>query len=347
MAQGEKLSIFQTAWSAYRLRWKRRRLLLRALQKRNVLTPITDRTEQIASSDILLFSTMRNEALRLPFFLQHYRGLGVAHFLIVDNGSDDGTDTYLKDQPDVSLWSTRDSYKESRFGVDWLAWLRIKFAHGHWCLSVDADEILVYPHWDTRPLKKLTDWLDDRSIPVLGVMMLDMYPKGRTDQTPYVSGQDPAKNLTWFDATGYWMERQWPLGNLWLQGGARARAFFADDPKRAPTLNKLPLVKWNRRYACVNSTHSMLPRRLNFLYDGLQSSQLSGVLLHTKFIHTIADKSFEEQNRAEHFHNGALFGEYYEQLSKSPDLWYPQATRYLGWQQLVELGLMSVGDWNE
>lgn len=347
MAQGGKLNIVQSAWSAYRLRWKRRRLLLRAMQKRNELTSVMDRTKQISGSDILLFSTVRNEALRLPFFLKHYRDLGVSHFLIVDNGSNDGTDAYLKEQPDVSLWSTKGSYKDSHFGVDWMALLRIRFAHGHWCLTVDADEILIYPNWDTRPLRKLTDWLDRCSVPALGAMMLEMYPKGRTDQTPYQSGQDPTEILNWFDAAGYWMERQWPLGNLWMQGGVRAREFFTDEPRRAPTLNKLPLVKWNRRYACVNSTHSMLPRRLNLLYDGPQGSQLSGVLLHTKFIHTIADKSLEEQKRAEHFHNGVLFDGYYEQLSKSPDLWCSQSTRYLGWQQLVDLGLMSAGDWNE
>ncbi|MEP2029316.1 MAG: glycosyltransferase family 2 protein [Paracoccaceae bacterium] len=341
----ESTNVFLRGWNAYRLRWKRRRLLLRAMLKRRELTSIIDRTGQISTSDILLFSTVRNEALRLPFFLQHYRDLGVTHFLIVDNGSDDGTNTYLKDQSDVSLWSTKESYKNARFGVDWLAWLRIKYAHGHWCLTVDADEILIYPHWDTKPLDTLTNWLDDQCIPAFGAMMLELYPKGRTDQTPYVSGQDPTEVLNWFDAVGYWAERQWPLGNLWLQGGVRARVFFAGGRQRAPTLNKLPLVKWNRRYACVNSTHSMLPRKLNFFYDGLQEKQLSGVLLHTKFIHTIAAESIDEQRRAQHFHNGALYDEYYEQLSQSPDLWYPQAIQYRGWQQMVELGLMSEGDW--
>ena len=34
---------------------------------------------------------MRNEKIRLPFFLRYYRNLGVNHFLIVDNDSTDGT----------------------------------------------------------------------------------------------------------------------------------------------------------------------------------------------------------------------------------------------------------------
>ena len=54
-----------------------------------------------------------------------------------------------------------------------------------------------------------------------------------------------------------------PMRNLWLQGGTRDRVFFADRPECAPTLNKLPLVSWRRRYVYVNSTHSMLPPRLN------------------------------------------------------------------------------------
>ena len=108
---------------AYRLRWKRRRLLWRSYRKRRQLSVVADRTKQIGHGAILGFSTVRNEAVRLPFWLEHHRRLGVGHFLIVDNASDDGTPAFLADQPDVSLWHTDDSYRMSRFGVDWLTWL--------------------------------------------------------------------------------------------------------------------------------------------------------------------------------------------------------------------------------
>ena len=136
----------QNLWTAYKMRLKRRRLLFRALRKRRQLTPVLDRTDLIAEGAILCFSTVRNEIIRLPYFLEYYRKLGVQNFLMVDNDSDDGTPDYLAAQPDVSLWQTAHSYKLSRFGVDWLTWLQIKYGHGHWCLTVDADEILVYPH---------------------------------------------------------------------------------------------------------------------------------------------------------------------------------------------------------
>ena len=82
-------------WCAYRLRWKRRRFLFRIWRKRKQIASIVDRTDQIAPDAILAFVTVRNEMIRLPYFLDHYRGLGVDHFLIVDNGSDDGTAAFL------------------------------------------------------------------------------------------------------------------------------------------------------------------------------------------------------------------------------------------------------------
>lgn len=337
--------VWQRVALAYRLRWKRRRLLFRALRKCRQLHPVSDRTAGIAAGAILCFATLRNEAARLPFFLAHYRRLGVTHFLIVDNGSDDGTTALLRDQPDVSLWQSDHSYKLSRFGMDWLTWLQMRHGHGHWCLTVDADEILVYPHWETRPLVALTEWLDGEGLRSFGAMMLDMYPQGPLDGAPYQPGDDPTDTLHWFDAGNYMIQRHPVQDNLWIQGGVRARLFFADEPRRAPTLNKVPLVRWDRRFAYLSSTHQILPRRLNRVYDDAGGERLSGVLLHTKFLHMIVEKSREEIDRRQHFENSALYQPYHTALVGAPDLWCPHSTKYTGWEQLEDIGLMSKGNW--
>jgi glycosyltransferase involved in cell wall biosynthesis len=331
-------------WMAYRLRWKRRRLLARALRSRHDLTAVHDRTAAIRPRDILCFSTVRNEAIRLPWFLDHHRKLGIAQFLIVDNASDDGTTEYLRAQPDVSLWTTAASYKASRFGVDWLTWLQMRHGHGHWCLTADADEILIYPYWDSRDLHALTGWLDRQGRPMLGAMMLDMYPQGPVADHPYHAGDDPFDTLCWFDSANYGIQIQQPMGNLWIQGGPRARKFFGEDPRRAPTLNKTPLVKWNWRYAYVNSTHSILPARLNRIYDQPGEAP-SGLLLHTKFLNVIVPRAAEEKARAQHFSNSALYDRYYDALTENPDFWCPQSRRYTGWRALESMGLMSRGGW--
>ena len=303
-----------------------------------------DRTERITPGCVLLFACVRNERLRLPYFLDYYRDLGVGHFLIVDNGSEDGTEAYLRAQPDVSLWYTGAGYKQARFGMDWVGWLQRRYAHGHWCLTVDADEFFVYPFCDTRPLPALTDWLDNCGLRSFSAMLLDMYPKGPVDAVPYAEGQNPFEIAAHFDSANYTIEKNPEFRNLWIQGGPRARAFFADRPAAAPALNKIPLVKWQRRYAYVHSTHMLLPRGLNLTYDQSGGETASGALLHAKFLHTLPQKAAEEARRGQHYAGGREYAAY-RRGGDAPDLWTEWSERYINWRQLELLGLMSKGNW--
>ncbi|WP_050527513.1 glycosyltransferase family 2 protein [Pseudorhodobacter aquimaris] len=331
--------------SRYRLRLARKRWLFRAFRKRRELISVTKRVKAIKPADILLFSTLRNERARLPYFLKYYRGLGVNHFLIVDNESDDGSHDYLKAQPDVSLWRSAHSYKRARFGVDWLNWLQMRYGHGHWTLVVDPDEFFIYPFCDTRPLRALTDWLDASSIKAFSAMLLDMYPKGPINTQAYTEGQNPFEILQWFDSGNYTISRNKDFGNLWIQGGPRARVFFPDAPERAPALNKIPLVKWHWRYAYASSTHTLLPRGLNLVYDEWGGEKASGCLLHAKFLDSFATKAEEEMTRRQHYANSHEYTAYKAALEDNPDLWCKWSEKYINWRQLEILGLMSKGNW--
>ncbi|SEF88098.1 glycosyltransferase family 2 protein [Jhaorihella thermophila] len=333
------------AWQSYRLRLQRKRWLVRAFRKRRELKRIADRTAQIRTDDLLLLCTQRNERVRLPYFLRYYRSLGINHFLFVDNDSDDGSLDYLAKQPDVSVWHTGASYKRSRFGVDWLNWLARKYGHGHWCLTVDPDEFLIYPFCDTRPLRALTDWLDASSIRSFPAMLLDMYPKGRLNEQGYEPGQDPIEIACWFDSGNYTIRRNKRFGNLWIQGGPRARVFFPDQPEKAPALNKIPLVKWHRNYVYVSSTHMLLPRGLNLVYDEWGGEKASGLLLHAKFLNTFPAKAKEELERKQHYAASVEYRAYAEKLEENPDLWCKWSEKYINWRQLEILGLMSKGNW--
>ena len=326
-----------------RLRRKRRRL--RAVRKSLELKVLQDRTDSIRPQDVLLVSTMRNERIRLPYFLSYYRDLGIGHFLIVDNGSDDGSAEYMSVQRDVSIWTTRGSYLKSSFGMDWVNWLNRRYAHDHWTLVVDPDEFFVYPFCDTRPITALTDWLDNSSIRSFSAMLIDMYPKGRIDAEPYRAGQDPLEIAAWFDSGNYSIKKNPTYGNLWIQGGPRARAFFADNPYAAPALNKIPLVKWDRRYTYVSSTHMLLPRGLNHVYEEWGGEKASGALLHAKFLNTFADKADEELQRGQHYAGSVEYRAYADRLKDNPDLWCKWSEKYINWRQLEILGLMSKGNW--
>jgi len=327
------------------MRLRRKRRLLRCLRKGRDLHPVNDRTSAIAPDDILLLSVVRNEKIRLPYFLEYYRKLGVGHFLFIDNNSDDGTSEFLSAQPDVSLWHASGSYKSATFGLDWANYLLRRYAHGHWVLTVDPDELFVYPFCDTRPIRALTDWLDGTGVRSFGTMLIDMYPEGPIDEAPYKEGQDPLEIAPWFDTGNYTMTKNPQYGNLWIQGGPRSRMFFQDEPKKAPALNKIPLVKWSRTYAYVSSTHALLPRGLNQVYEENGGEKTSGALLHAKLIDTLGRKAAEEMDRGQHFRKSSEYRAYADQLQDKPVFWCKWSDRYINWRQLEILGLMSKGNW--
>lgn len=330
---------------AIKLRAQRRRGHLRAFVHQRTMKVVADRTNAIKPYGMLLLSTMRNERVRLPYFLQYYRELGVNHFLFVDNDSDDGTREFLAEQDDASVWTTGASYKRAHFGVDWLSHLQRRYCHGHWCLTVDVDEFLLYPFCETRPLRALTDWLDGSGERSFSAMLVDMYPKGPVQARQYREGQNPFEIAQWFDSGNYTIARNHGLGNLWIQGGPRARMFFADVPLNAPALNKIPLVNWDKSYAYVSSTHMLLPRGLNRVYDEWGGEKASGCLLHAKFLDTFAVKAAEEMARGQHYADSQEYIAYQTALARQPDLWCKFSEKYINWRQLEILGLMSKGDW--
>lgn len=278
---------------------------------------------------------------RLPHFLRHYRDMGVGHFLFVDNGSDDGSVGYLRRQPDVSLWQTGDSYKASRFGMDWLTALQWKHGANHWCLTVDIDELFVYADWPQRKLKELTKDLDTRGCDAMGALMLDLYPQGPLSQAFCGEDDNPLDVSPWFDAHGYFAQRHPKMSNVQIQGGPRVRCFFAKDPYRGPTLNKVPLVFWRRPYVYVDSMHIVLPAHLNQIYDASGFETEKGVLLHTKFLSDAPKRALLEKSRQEHFAYSGSYDDYYDAVAQDPDMWCETSTRFEGAEQLVSLGLIT------
>jgi hypothetical protein len=316
--------------------------LARAFRASFDLRPVVNRTASIRPTEIILVGCQRNEYPRLPYFFDYYRRLGVGHFLFVDNDSDDESREWLARQADCSLWHTKASYRASNFGMQWCNALLARYGSGRWCLTVDPDEFLVYPHMATRSLRALCQFLDDEKRRSFHTVMLDAYSDKALSQTVYGPGDDPFEVCPYFDRDGYHQQEGWGRSTC-IQGGPRMRTYFADRPAEAPALNKTPLVKWRRHYVYRSSMHDLRPFHLNNAQKD-NPHPTTGCLFHFKFMASLTEKAAEEMRRKQHYDNSAE----YKRYNAAGDInFYREglSVRYESDRQLVELGLMSPGRW--
>jgi hypothetical protein len=303
---------------------------------------VQDRRDRIGPRDVLLVTCLRNEQPRMPAFVAHYRRLGVGHFLVVDNGSTDGFRKWAAMQPDMSVWHTEASYKGSAFGMLWCNDLLRRYGRKRWCVVVDPDEFLVYPHMETRDLRALTQFLEDDKRPCLHALLVDAYSDRPLAETVLGAGEDPFEVCPFFDRDGYVQTPGWGNGT-WIQGGPRLRRHFHDRPGEAPALNKIPLIRWRRPYHYRQSTHDAWPRRLNRAHAEGEVS-MTAALFHFKLVSALTAKAAEEAARNEHYDGGREYAAY-RVAGAAEFLAEGISTRFEGSDQLVRLGLMSPGRW--
>ena len=66
---------------------------------------------RILDVNVNLYAIIRDEMFNLPAFFSHYRDLGVQQFLVLDDGSVDGSSEFLCKQPDCVVLTS-----DIRFG---------------------------------------------------------------------------------------------------------------------------------------------------------------------------------------------------------------------------------------
>jgi len=161
-----------------------------------------ERPIEIGPDELLCCVVVRNEAARLPYFLNYYRRQGVAKFLIVDNDSTDGTAGYLAEQPDVYAWHTPSSYHQANCGTAWLELLLRCYGVERWVVLVDADELLYFPACETRTLADLCGELESAGKSAYKALLVEMYGDKPLTETHYEKGTD-------FLATCPYLDRQY------------------------------------------------------------------------------------------------------------------------------------------
>lgn len=304
------------------------------------LEKLDDKPIDTKRGEILCFAGIRNEIDRLPRFLDHYRKIGVTRFFILDNGSDDGTREFALSQPDCHCFNTIGShFALNIWPPNWVNALMTAHGTGHWCLSVDGDELFVYPHYEDVPINRLCAYLDKLGNDALAASMIDMYGEGAIAQTRYSRDKTFLEQNPYFDRTPGWLRANdggYPPVQMF--GGVRERAFWRGRFRHTlpPCISKIPLVKWRRDTRYIVAQHLITPVNLSELHSGL---------LHFKFLTGFVAKSRSSVQENEALQEKTLEERtaYIEAIEANPALSFmsSMSVRYVDSTQLVSLGWMK------
>jgi len=151
----------------------------------------------------ILICVCKNEGWRLPCLLEHYRALGVEHFVFVDNGSTDDTRTLLAGQPGVDTYLCRAPFS-TYAQRGWLHQVIARYGFGKWYLCVDADEFVVYSGMDSHTLGDLAGLAEREGADRIRGIFVDMYGPGPLREYEHIETcPDVMAYCRYFDSAGY------------------------------------------------------------------------------------------------------------------------------------------------
>jgi hypothetical protein len=285
------------------------------------------------NNEIRLFTMARNESLRLPYFLDYYMNRGVDRVFLIDNNSTDDTVKMALQYDRVHVFQTMESFKNY---YNWTESLLRRYGRGHWCVGVDLDEYLIYPHSERVAIDHFIEFLEQHHFSAVYCLLLDMYAGSDTHGISYQQGEDPLRYTPYFDPE-FDMEHRYfhdvkfrrQFKTLRFGGGMRKRVFGVD-----PNCTKVPLFKFERGILTAAGMHAI---------DGAVVADVRGVVLHFKYLQDFMARSIEEADRQQHAAGAFLYKQMAEKLrdDASTNFYYEGAVKFESTRQLLDLGMMA------
>ncbi len=285
------------------------------------------RSPDLAPEAIVLVACVRDEMIRIAQFLDHYRRIGVDHFVIVDNASEDGTAEFLEQQVDVSLYRTSQSFGGGG-GWAWIETLLERHAAGRWCLVADADELLVYPGYPERSVRDVIAYHEAHGFTAMASLLLDMY--AATLRPPQDAVGSLFDRCPYYDLDGIRVACRVLLDRAQDRrvGGFRQRVLGT-----RVILNKVALFHNRPGVGLSMGNHAI---------RGARCSDLRAVHLHFKFLSDFHERVVLAIARGEHWNGSSEYRSYARALGdrKTLDVLYAGSRQWAGTQPLIDCGIM-------
>lgn len=232
---------------------------------------------------VYLLCVFRDEELLLDYFINYYKALGVSHFIMVDNLSEDDGVDYLKHLKDINIkiYQAEGSYRDAEFGTGWINQLLEKHCKNQYCFTLDVDELFYLDKSRFTDLQQLIVAMESQNSNVVGVTLLDMYPKKTNDS--YQKGVNFLRHSTYFDDLNPDFYRTGFLhgSNVIRSGGVRERVL-----NTTVCLHKFPFFKYDFQPLEVAAGIHMFQDKSEVLHlsEKIRLFEYPSVLLHFKFI---------------------------------------------------------------
>jgi hypothetical protein len=243
------------------------------------------------------FSIVANEMYFLPYFLKHYRKLGLEEFYFLVDCSDDGTMEFLLEQRDCGVLKSPFKFKDDFNVKIGNSVLKQRFADickflipkelfmGRWGLIVDADEFMILPS-PSRSLPEFIERLERNKLNCCRAPMVDFFPDNlntidlfNTDVEPFTIC--PNYDVVFMD----WPDQKVRPIRIIKEMSIRTRLnnkLINDYPTYSKTLKnnnpvmlyKIPLLKWEQNTVVIHAGH---------ISNHLPSNKVQASLAHFKF----------------------------------------------------------------
>jgi hypothetical protein len=268
-----------------------------------------------ARDELVVLSLGRDAEAWVNSFVEHHLELGAKHIFFLDNASTDATVALLSRYDRVSVFTTELSFRKYEIGMR--RWLTKTFGRNRWSLNCDADELFDYPYSERLALPEFLRYLNRYGYKAVTGQMLDMFSDRPFSALNGRSDDSLKQKYRFYDLSDlvetrdvYWIRNgdvQSPEIAC-IFGGIRKR-FFGDD---CLLLSKHPLV-------FADDTVGVYTYDSHFM-TGAHVADISTVLLHYKYIGSLADRAKISVEQRWHKESGELYRGLADVLASDRDL---------------------------
>lgn len=275
----------------------------------------------------ILICVLKDDLEKLHFFMEHYRRLGIKNFVFLDNGSTDGTFDFLCKQEDVTLYRCTHAYASNR-KIAWLNRIMAEYGNDRWYLHVDSDEFFTFLGAKEHGFSDVMKKAEEKGYKRLGVVHLDMYPKGSLFSTD--RKENFIEKYCYFDGDTYTFGRT-PRG-MKIAGGPRWRVFGTEMK-----VSGFRCVYFEED-DIMPSSHFMIP------YEKSHDVPVCFVSRHYKFVNeNDYEKMLEAVKTGKYANNSQEYKTYFKGISENPELSFYDEKHSLLFQEenLRKLGFVD------